>query len=232
MSVNDERLMAFADGELSGPERAGIEAALAEDASLRERLAAHQRLRMQVSAAFDGVLDEPPPAHLLVTAQTPRTADVVTLAGRRAAPWSVREWGAMAASLVVGLFVGVGVINRQTPLIGAGENGLVARGALAQALETQLASDQAGAIRIGLSFRSTDGSYCRTFDLTESGTAGLACRQDGAWNLAMTAAGAGGGELRQAGASEEILAAVDAIIVGEPLDARSEAAARDADWRR
>ncbi len=231
MSVDDERLMAFADGELTGAERAEVEAALAQDASLREKLAAHQRLRTQLSAAFDGVLDEPAPARLVAAAQ-PRGAEVVNLAERRAARWSAREWGAMAASLVFGLFVGVGVMGNDAPMIDAGENGLVARGALATALNTQLASDQAGAVRIGLSFRAQDGRYCRTFDLTEGATAGLACRDADGWNVTMTAAGAGGGEVRMAGAAPEILAAVEALIDGEPLDESGETAARNEDWRR
>lgn len=231
MSVDDERLMAFADGELSGAERAEVEAALAEDASLREKLAAHQRLRTRLSGAFDGALSEPVPASLLSAAEKPRTAEVVNLADRRVARWSVREWGAMAASVVLGLFVGVGVMSAQAPLMSPSPSGLVARGALADALETQLASDEAGAVRIGLSFRDTDGRYCRTFDLTDGGTAGLACREGDAWNVAMTTGGAGGGEVRQAAASEQILNAVDAVIVGEPLDATSEAQARDAGWR-
>jgi hypothetical protein len=231
MSVDDEKLMAFADGELSGAERAEVEAALAEDARLRERLAAHQLLQTRLSAAFDGALSEPVPVSLLAAAEKPRTAEVVNLTERGAARWSVREWGAMAASVVLGLFVGVGVMNTQAQLIAPSESGLIARGALAHALDTQLASDGAGAVRIGLSFRDTDGRYCRTFDLTEGGTAGLACREGEAWNVAMTAAGAGGGEVRQAAASAQILGAVDAMIAGEPLDARSEAAARDLEWR-
>lgn len=229
MSVDDERLMAFADGELSGAERAKVEAALAQDASLREKLAAHQRLRARLSSAFDGALDEPVPAALLAAAEKPRTAEVVSLAERRTARWSVREWGAMAASVVLGLFVGVGVMSTQAPLIAPSESGLVARGALARALETQLASDEAGAVRIGLSFRDADGRYCRTFDLTEGGTAGLACREGDAWNVAMTAAGAGGGEVRTA-ASGAILDVVDTMIAGEPLDSAGETQARDAGW--
>ncbi|HVK79321.1 MAG TPA: zf-HC2 domain-containing protein, partial [Verrucomicrobiae bacterium] len=131
MSVDDERLMAFADGELTSAERAEIEAALAEDASLREKLAVHQGLRARLSAAFDGALDEPAPASLLAALETPRTAEVVNLAERRVARWSVREWGAMAASVALGLFVGIGVVNTQAPLIAPSESGLIARGALA-----------------------------------------------------------------------------------------------------
>ncbi|MGQ0531095.1 MAG: anti-sigma factor family protein [Caulobacteraceae bacterium] len=230
MSISDERLMAFADGELESAERAEIEAALAQDETLREKVAAHQQLRARLSAAFGGTLAEAVPDRLKAAA-APRAAEVVNFAERRAAKWSAREWSAMAASVAAGLLIGVGVMNTQAPLIAATDSGLVARGSLASALDTQLASDQAGAVRIGLSFRAQDGRYCRTFDLTRGETSGLACRDEDGWNVAMTARSAAGGEVRMAGATEVILAAVDEIIAGEPLDAAGETRARDAGWR-
>lgn len=233
MTIDDAKLMAFVDGELSAAERDEVEAAVAADAELRAKLAAHQRLRTRLSAAFDGALDEPLPARLLeATQKEPQPAKVVNLAERRAARrWAGREWGAMAASLVLGLLVGLGVTRTQTPLIEPTEGGLAARGALSRALETQLASDDASIVRIGLTFRNEEGAFCRTFDLTRAATAGLACRGDDGWSVEMTAAGAGGGEVRMAGASEEILAAVEASIAGDPLGADAERAARDAGWR-
>jgi hypothetical protein len=231
MTIDEEKLMAYADGELSAAERAEIEQALAADDGLRARLEAHQRLGTRLAGAFDGALAEPVPARL-AEALKPKAAEVVTLADRRAArpKWSAREWGAMAASIAAGLFIGVGVMNTQSPLIAATDSGLVARGELARALDTQLASDQSGAVRIGLTFRAESGEYCRTFDLTERATSGLACRVEENWNVAMTSAHASGGEVRMAGAAPEILAAVDAMIAGEPLDAESEQQARDRDW--
>ncbi len=231
MSVSEERLMAFADGELSGAERAEIEAALANDAALRERLAVHRRLRTRLSAAFDGVMDEPAPARLTAALSPPSAPEVVSLAERRRVRWAAREWGAIAASTVLGLVVGVGVMNARAPLIAADGGGLVARGALAHALDTQLAADEAGTVRIGLSFRARDGRYCRTFDLTQGGAAGLACRANEGWNVAMAVASAGGGEVRQAGAPAEILTAVEGMIAGEPLDGAGEERARADRWR-
>jgi hypothetical protein len=230
MSLSDEKLMAYADGELDAAERAEIEAALAQDGSLRERVEAHRRLRARLSRAFDGALTEPAPEQLRAAAGV-RAAEIVNLSERRAAKWSAREWGAMAASVAAGLLIGVGVMNAQSPPIAATEDGLIARGALAGALNTQLASDEVGAVRIGLSFRSQDGRYCRTFDLTRSETSGLACRDEDVWAVAMTTQSASGGEIRMAGASAEILAAVDEMIEGEPLDAAGETRARDAGWR-
>lgn len=229
MSVDDETLMAFADGELRSEERAAVEAALAGDPALRERLKAHQELRSRLSAAFDGALSEPVPERLSAAAR-PRAAEIVSLADRRAPKWSAREWGAMAASIAAGLLIGIGVMNTQAPLIAASNGGLEARGALAHALDTQLASDAPGAVRIGLSFASRDGNYCRTFSVTRSNTSGLACREGDGWAIAMTANG-GGGEVRMAGAQEAILTAVDAMIVGEPLDRTAEEEARTTGWR-
>jgi hypothetical protein len=229
MSVDEETLMAFADGELSGDEAASVEAASAGDPALRDKLEAHRRLRAQLSAAFDGALAEPVPERLSGAAQ-PRAAEVVSLAERRAMKWSAREWGAMAASIAAGLVIGVGVMNTQAPMMAAVDGGLEARGALAQALDTQLASDEPGQVRIGLSFVSQDSNYCRTFSVTRSDTSGLACRDGDGWTIAMTAQG-GGGEVRMAAAQETILAAVDSMIAGEPLDQAAEQEARAQGWR-
>lgn len=236
MSVDNDKLMAFADGELPPDERAGIERALAGDPALREKLAAHKRLRAHLSQAFDGALDEPVPQRLrdILGPPAPATrapgAEVVDIAGRRA-KWSVREWSAMAASLAAGVVIAFGVAGTNAPMMALTADGLAARGPLAAALEEQLAAGEDGAVRIGLSFRAQDGVYCRTFDLTRAGVSGLACRDDGSWRVEMTTAHTDAGEVRMAGAAPELMAAVEARIVGEPLDAASEARARDAGWR-
>lgn len=238
MSVDDEKLMAFADGELPPAERAEIEKKLSEDPALRERLAAQQRLRAHLSQAYDGTLDEPVPQRLRDILETrpqadapAQSAEVVDLGAARAAKWSVREWGAMAASLAAGLTIAFAVTGANAPMMAATQDGLRARGPLAAALEQQLAADQEGAVRIGLSFRARDGGYCRAFGLTRSNVSGLACRDDGGWRIDIATVHAAGGEVRMAGAAPEVLAAVEARIEGEPLDAAAEARARDAGWR-
>jgi hypothetical protein len=231
MTIDDETLMAFADGELSSARRKEVEHALTQDESLRQRLDAHLRLKQRLSSAFAGALEEPVPERLRAAARgESRRSDVVQLSERRAQAWSFREWGAMAASVAAGLVLGVGVMNTNAPSIVVTDDGVMARGALARALETQLAADEPGAARIGITFRTEDGRYCRTFSLVESATAGLACRDQDEWSVAMTAAHASGGEVRMAAAPPEILAVVDAMIIGEPLDAAAEARARDAGW--
>jgi hypothetical protein len=141
----------------------------------------------------------------------------------------------MAASLALGLFVGMLVLREPAVPFASVDGTLVARGELDTALDSQLASAAAETpvVRIGLSFRNRDGDFCRTFQLQRDGLAGLACRSSGAWQLqALVAAPAPEGEVRSAAAMPiAVLRAVDAAIEGEPLDAEAEAAARDADWR-
>ena len=235
MTIDDAALMAYVDGELSADERAEIERALAADPALRAQFETHQKMRAELAGAYGDILDDPVPEQLLAAARgsAPQAAEVEDLSARREAraKWSVREWGAMAASLVGGLVIGLGAMNAQAPLIAVTSDGMSARGTLERALDTQLASDDAEAVRIGLSFRTEDGGYCRTFELTERGTSGIACRDADGWDVPMTAAHGAQGDIRMAGASEAVLNVVATMIEGDPLDAEAESAARDANWR-
>lgn len=232
MNIDDAMLMAFADGELDGEERAAVARALEQDPVLRARVEQHCAMRARLSGAYAGLLDEPVPGRLQAAAKAPATAGIVGLNARRAPHrWSMREWSAMAASLAGGVVIGLGIMNTQAPPIAVTDGGMSARGALKRALDVQLASEQAGAVRIGLSFRTANGGYCRTFELTERQTAGLACRRAQGWDVTMTTARANQGEVRTAAAPEDVLAAVARIIDGEPMDAEAEARARDAGWR-
>ena len=234
MSIDDETIIAFVDGELPEAKRMEIESTLATDQDLRDRVDAHRKLRGRLSAAFDGALSEPVPPYLAAMLDAPQAeSNVVSIAERRSArAWTMRDFGAMAASLAAGLLIGVGIMSAQPPLIGATGHGLVARGQLERALDTQLASDAPGAVRIGLSFRARDGGYCRTFDLTRAASSGVACRNTEGWAVVMTAAAGDPGEVRTASASAAVLQAVEGMIEGEPLDAATEAQVRARGWRQ
>jgi len=244
MNWTDETLMAFVDGELDTARRATVESALSGDAALRARVAALQTQRRRVSAAFAGVLDEPMPdrlASLLASAPGAPSAAVVDLnaarsarAQRRALPgWA--QWGGMAASVVLGVLLGVQFAGRGGDAsLGVRDGRLVAGGVIDQALSAQLASAGGTPVAVQLSFVDRDGAYCRTFSTTT--LAGLACRRDGQWAVQTLAATsvAAEGAMRQAATSlpREVLDAVDRRIAGEALDATRERQARDQGWRR
>src|SRR3546814_11238066 len=65
MQIDDDRLMAYADGELDAAEREAVKQALAEDPGLREKLAEQQRLRATLSGHYGPVAAEEVPARLL-----------------------------------------------------------------------------------------------------------------------------------------------------------------------
>lgn len=244
MRFSDEMLMAYADGELDLVLRAEIEAAMAADPEVARIVEGHRALTARVQAAYGGVLEEAVPAQLASLMAQPVTAPVVDLAAERAARsaaratpgrWQLPQWSALAASVAVGLFVGVLLTRGPAAPYEESAAGLVARGELEDALTRQLAgSVGTGRSRVGLSFRDRGGAYCRTFRLQqEAPLAGLACRSGDDWQLrVLAAAEPHEGELQTAAAMPmAVLQAVDAAIEGEPLDAAAEAAARDSGWQ-
>ena len=159
---------------------------------------------------------------------------------QRGVRWS--HWGAAAASFVIGVVVARFALvspERGGPIVARGGQ-LVAQAGLAAALSNQLASAQAqdAAVRIGSSFKTKSGEYCRTFTLREGETlGGLACRSGDAWNVntlaRVTPSPGADGSYRQAGAEipPAVLAAVEEQIVGDPLDASAEAQAKSNGWK-
>lgn len=258
MSFSDETLMAYADGELDEVTRRAIEEAMRKDANIARRVARHKAMRADVFAAYAPIADEPVPRRL---AQPVRAATVVQLDAVRASraatqsaakkadrsrKWSWPEWGALAATLVVGVVAGkFGFANWEMDtdaqvLVASSDSGLSADGRLATALERQLSGAPASAnVRVGVSFVATDGSYCRSFTAAGRGqdVAGLACKNGTEWQLPMIVQNARPeqrGAYRQAAATmpPAVLEAIDQRISGQTLDARGEQEALQKGWQR
>jgi negative regulator of sigma E activity len=244
MNYDDETLMAYADGELDEARRAEIAAALEKDPELARRVARHRALRDEVAGAYSGVLDQGVPDALRAAARggatptTGKSGNVVPFPARATrpppTPWRAREWVAMAASLVLGVMLSWRFLAPGGD-IGSQEGALVARGELAKALDTQLASTQTATapVALGVTFKGAGGDYCRSFVMRETATAGLACRRDGQWHIPVTTSvELAGGDIRQATTAmpPAILAAIEARLSGEVLDATGELQARDARW--
>lgn len=217
------RIMAYLDGEMSRAQRRAFEAEMAADPALAAEVAAHRELGQKLSDAYDPVADEPVPLALTLAAEAANDPP------RRRFGLA---WAGMAATLVVGVLAGRFVLAPERT-IGVGTE-LAARSELARALEDQLAP-QPGAVRIGLTFKDGAGRYCRTFQSRRGGLAGLACREEGSWQVRTatrwTPADAPAYRTAASELPPEVLAAVDRERAGEVLDAAQERAARDAGWR-
>lgn len=269
MTIPEETLMAYADGELDTVGQREVEAALAADPELARRVERHKALRKKIGSEFDPVLFETVPDSLVSSVHaTPskvgerpaREATVTDLRRVRAAraaeareaaasarhptsaarTWTWFEWAAMAASLVAGAVIAHLVLKSpDADRLGTRNGQLVAQGDLDQALNNQLAGDQAESapVHIGVSFKSRAGNHCRTFVVRGTGPmGGLACRKNDAWEVQVLAAAQPGaptpGGYRQAGSMPPaVVTAVEQQIQGEPLDASAEAAARANEWR-
>lgn len=251
MSFSDEILMAYADGELDEQTRREIEQAMRHDPAIAEKVSQHKALRSNVFNAFAGTLDEAVPQRLQAAARSGKVVhlDSVRQARQPPAPppaaskskWVFPQWAALAATLVVGVLVGV--FGTQT-FSGDGqlaafdkESGiLAAQGKLDKALSQQVAGIPArdASVKVGITFMSKEGSYCRSFMLPT--TAGLACRNGETWEIPVLTNGPMGinTQYRQASSAlpAAVLEAIDARIEGKPLDAAGERAAHKADWTR
>jgi len=232
MSFAPETVAAFVDGELDDVTARRIEREAVGDPALAAEIARHRALKRQLTAHYAPIAEEAVPDRLRALLVGDEKIDS-SLTDRREAKrsrFAAMQWGAMAASLVLGLTLGL------RPWMPAAEvttesGTLVAAGSLAEALDSQLASNQPGdaQVRIGLSFRDQQGRYCRSFE--SAAVDGISCREEGRWALERTLRGQPSSEYRQA-SSGALASAVAEMMDGEPLDAAAERTARNARWSR
>jgi len=240
MTYDDEALMRRVDGELSPEAGAAIDAAAANDPALAGRLEALRALRTLAREAVP-IAPDPRDQALarLIAASGPAHQTASPLIERLRAAFAPRHaplWAGMAAAcFVLGLSIGWLGDGEADSGFTVGRSGVIADAALVRVLDTRLTADGADAHghAVGLTFRDADGRWCRTFQSGEANVAGLACRDADRWTLqALAPFSAPTGDLRTAAADipSPVLAAVDAAISGETLDAIAEARARDAGW--
>lgn len=232
MTYDRSTIAAYVDGELQLVAAKRIENAMNSDPDLAKAIDQERALRARLARHFDPLLDEPVPDRLsdLLSAKVENLNDRQSA---RTARWynpSTVHWAAMAASLVVGVMIGGTALNRDTGYVRDEGGQIVASGHLANALNTQLASNQGSSpkIRIGTSFAAKDGGYCRTFD--SDVLDGIACADGEEWKLRQTMSGDPASEYRQASAGA-LAEAAAAMMANEPLDAAAEAAAMKRGWR-
>ena len=225
MSVSPDDLAAFADGELDAARAAEVAAAVAADPALAAQVEAHRALRAKLGAHFAPIADTPVPDRLAALLR-PQLAPVVDFAAAREKRersrtlprWTWFAGPALAASLALAVFW---------------PRGDYVDGPLAEALDNQLVATQSADAdaRILLSFRNSDGAYCRAF--SASSQAGIACHDETGWVLteSVRATAEQTGEYRQAGSLAEVMERAQTMAAGPALDAAQEQAAKADGWR-
>jgi hypothetical protein len=240
MNVTDELLMAYADGELDAATRAQVEHEIANNPSLAKQVERHRELRARLQNTFDPILSESVPERLKASLSASPEKTVIDLtqvrtkiAEKRLQPISFNRplnWLSLAASVIVGILIGVLAFNRSDEFALQGER-LVAKGTLARSLGEALAGNSTGsAVRIGLSYEAQSGDFCRTFVMPARNLAGLACHAQhepaDAWRIRMLVPTEGTiNENYRTAASNlppSLLDQVNREIKGEPFDADQE----------
>jgi hypothetical protein len=244
MTVTDEELLTYVDGELDAARLESLRQEIAASAELTRRVAEQQALRDRVRHAFDRTLNEPVPSRLTDLVSHGRVIDLASAARRRPLRSAWLTGLALAAGVVLGIALApvlLKLTGEQPDIIASGA-GVAAGGALADALSRRLASEQAAAdpIHLVVSFLDKKGEYCRTFVSRrgEEALTGMACRHGAEWRIDALQSGTvvaaeGPGGYRQAATSLPplVLQVAELAMAGDPLDARREAEARDHGWR-
>lgn len=234
MKLSEEVLMAYAHGQLEEPQRSEVERAIGADPAVAARVARH-RFRAQGGGAFGGRVGELPPRVAGMGGKVVQL-DAVRAARQQAQPaaalararWSWRQWAILAAALSIGGLEGAVAYNlmqgdADLAAVDGKGGALVAQGVLARALTGQ-AGGSDGKVRIGMSFVSKDGAYCRSFVFYSAG--GLACKNGERWNIAVLA------ESVDKEIPKPVRDVIDQRIDGQPLDEQGERLAQRQGWKR
>lgn len=230
MTISDNELAAFADGQLSPADAARVEQAVAADPELARRLVDHRLLKDRLAGHFAPIMAEVPPERLTALLRPqPPVVDLAAAREERSQRARLPRWTwvagpALAASLLIAVLV---------PGNGGGPSVVYADSQLAAVLDSQLVADQNpdAQTRVLLSFVRDDGDYCRAY--ASDRQSGIACNDGTGWALVEQAAGATGsqGEYQQAGSSmADVLARAQEMAVGGALDAGAELEARERGW--
>lgn len=247
MAVSDEKLMAYADGELSAAEAAEIERAIADDEALAGKVAMFADSRKAMKKVYGSAPAVPDAlaakiramaeADTVWRAEAVPAGDIVELASRRR---SAPVWQLPAAAAIA-LAVGVAAGWFMKP-DGQPGGGLEVAGLSDPAIIDALGSVASGQ-RVDLgggaefaaiaTFRDGDGQLCREFERDREGgptVVAIACRSEATWDVRFAVAAAAPDSASYAPASslDTLEAYLSATGAGAPLSEPDERAALDA----
>lgn len=238
MTITDEMLIAYLGGKLPESDRLAVEAAIASDPSVAERLRRHREVGAMIQDAISAGgrqaarrRGEARPAPVVSLADARKSRDAPPAGPKTARPAGPAasgrkpldpRWGALAVGALLGLAAGFFIPRPSTSLIDAD---LAARGVLAATLEGRLAAEQKAdaSVRILGTYRRDGGGWCRAFT-SAAELSGLACRGRDGWVVVMSQLGA-------SDPSPSRDAAIREMKLGAPVDAAVERRARSANWR-
>lgn len=184
MQIDDETLMALADGELDQAAAARVSAAIADDpeaqARLRRFTETRARLRALTAETQAALSDDALIGRIRAASLAPQAASVVATSARAPANTNRAPLVALAAALAAAV-IGIGWWQMGSGPAGLPQAEFAALDRLPSGEAVTL--DDGRELTVIASYRTAAGDFCREYE-TVQGTAltvGVACRQDGAW---------------------------------------------------
>jgi hypothetical protein len=235
MDIDDDTLMALADGEIGGDEAARLRARIGADPDLSARYALYVQT---ADAAREAAMADPAAAvspgleariRGLGAATAPEAGTVVPLR-RRLSGWQPMALAASLA-LAVGLSAGVllapGAPTTATPVLSAAVQAQL--GTLPSGAEAALPDGRR--VVVVASFTDGAGAFCREYETVVpdgTGYVGVACRDGADWSLRFAmATGSGAQGYAPASSLEALDAFYAATGASPPLSAEAERAHLD-----
>jgi hypothetical protein len=267
--LSDEILMAYVDRQLGFEDHMRVEAAVARDPDLRARVEIFRATGAPLAKIFEKPMVEPVPAWLTDMVLNYEPGDHPQKARKPARNrfdflrwWQglfpeLPRWQMAAAGIAILLAgVGVGSMLDRTNIPAGGQRlvmldkgRLIAEGAFDDVLETTPSMQEmriggvgrdAIIMRVVLTFKSKDTSYCREFEVSSGAAgnqAGVACRTgSGRWAIEAYVPSRGGtrpAEETQPSIriSENVIdSIVSKIMDGDAFDGKDEAAVLKKNW--
>jgi anti-sigma factor RsiW len=232
MPIDDETLMALADGEIDGDEAEALHARIKADPDLAARYTLFSQTSDWVAQAAlndpEAEVSDDLTARIreMAAAAPPAAENVVSL--RRPAPrWqpmAIAASVALAVGLSAGLFLSPDALQTGTPMLSAALQERL--GTLPSGAEAALPDGRR--VHVIASFQDGAGAFCREYETAAEGGAGLvgvACRNGADWSLRFAMATTSG---RDGYAPASSLEALDAFYAAtgasQPLSAEAELA--------
>ena len=265
MEVTDDKLVAYLDGELSTSERLKLDELILVDSDLQARLNEFREADLWLVHAYEDIEKVPMRPEILQMLSDTEEAGVARTRSyktqnelRRPVLLSLLSqylsrpvWASATVAtcaLLLGILVGsqldlvpgstsqlqmaaAGIISRDHPLHQVLENNLSSEASLIDGGQNVIAMPV-------LTFRSTDRRYCREFTVsaTQLSSRGIACREDGTWNMEMLVRDdtilPDDGQFTTASstASAVLDDLFNSLAIGEPMDSASEASLITSTW--
>ena len=196
MTISDEKLSAYIDGELSPSEVNEINEALKADPAVAARLERLKQPGALIAAGYGEIDDEPMPDSVMDllrdTGDTENPGEKVIQFAPRPAAKSKASWAVpLAASVALAIGVGVGMqiaadrTNRDGRLayVGVIDQSSPVFAALESTPSATMVETPQGTIMPVLTFKSANGEYCREYVVANDVAArrAVACRNEGQW---------------------------------------------------